>query len=136
MKNSAATVKPSPPSLRAVMEAQALLEEARGWWAWAWASPDNQARVRSAIEAATAALDREIAKARMSWNAGSPCRAPRSFKEAECEFNRATALAKKTFHAAQKEWNPAKAREAAALAKTAIQKHADLLALARSASNC
>ena len=100
-----------------VSEAKALLDEAQAWWPWSWAFQENQDRVRSAIERATAALDREIAKARKTR------RSHQALEQAETEFRQATELAKKTFDEAEKEWNPVKAREGARLAKQAIEKH-------------
>ena len=132
-------------ALRAVTEAKTLLDEAQGWWAWTWASTENQRRVRSAIENATAALDREVAKAKNSWNQDltrayqggnidpGANRAARALREAEAEFNTATAIAKKTFDEAEKEWNAAKARDGALEAKAAIQKHEAFLNMARAA---
>ncbi|HYL36993.1 MAG TPA: hypothetical protein VEV17_13850 [Bryobacteraceae bacterium] len=132
-------------ALHAVTEAKTLLDEAQGWWPWTWASIQNQRRVRSAIEDATAALDREVAKAQNSWRKDltrayqggnvdpSTNRAAKALREAEAEFNTATALAKKTFDEAEKEWNAAKARDGALEAKAAIQKHEAFLSMARAA---
>ena len=115
MKNMAATAS------AIVRETKALLDEAQAWWPWSWASQANQDRIRSAIERATAALDREIARARKRR------RSSRALEQAEFEFSRATELAKKTFDEAEKEWSPAKAREGALLAKAAIEKHERVL---------
>lgn len=145
MKNTVATAEASAPELPAVAQAMALLQEARDWWAWFWAARENQTRVRSAIEEATAAIEREIEKARKAWSADlldayagrkagrKGNRMSRALTAAESEFQRATALAKKTLDEAEREWNAAKAREGAALAQIAIRKHEALLRMARSA---
>jgi hypothetical protein len=133
------------PALRAVTEAKKLLDQAQGWWALTWASEENKRKIRSAIERATAALDREIASAKNSWSenmqsayrgkkvAPAISRTAKALKQAEAEFNRATAQAKKTFDEAEKEWNAAKARDGALAAKQAIEKHETVLEMAKDA---
>jgi len=116
-------------AIRIVIETKRLLEEAQGWWAWSWALDENKLRVRSAIESATAALDREVGKAKNFWKGDK--RAGKALKDAEDEFNRATSLAKKMFDEAEKEWNATKARDGAALARQAIEKHEVVLKLAK-----
>ena len=130
-------------ALHVVEETKALLDEAQAWWAFTWALPENQSRVRSAIESATAALDREVEKAKKSWSANWKTayqgkradtalnRAARALKEAEAEFDRMTTRAKKMFDEAEKEWNAAKARDGAVLAKEAIEKHEAVLKMAK-----
>jgi hypothetical protein len=110
-------------TLPLVAEAKTLLDEAQHWYALAWASESNKKRVRSAIEDATHALDLEVAAAKASL--AHPLHAPtaRKLKAAEVDCQEATALAKKTFDEADKELNPAKARQGALQAKQAIEKH-------------
>jgi len=118
-------------TLQVVVEAKTLLDEAQGWWAWTWASDENQRRVRSAIEIATHALEREVAKTKSSWKTPSAAsQAAKKLKAAEVHFNAATALAKKTFDEAERELNAAKARAAARQAKVAIEKHEAVLKMA------
>jgi uncharacterized protein YukE len=130
-------------SLRVVTEAKALLEEAQGWWPWSWASTENQRAVRSAIEGATAALDREVAKAKTCWSDEMKSayqgksveprinRVAQALKEAEAACHRATEQAKRTFDEAEREWNAAKARDGALEAKAAIEKHEAILKMAK-----
>lgn len=110
-------------TLPAVIEAKTLLDEAQHWYALAWASESNKKKVRSAIENATHALDREVAAAKGSLAHPLPAQTAKKLKTAEADCNAATALAKKTFDEAEKELNPAKARQAALQAKQAIEKH-------------
>jgi hypothetical protein len=110
-------------SLPLVVEAKTLLDEAQHWYALAWASESNKKRVRSAIENATHALDREVAAAKGSLDHPLPAQVAKKLKAAEANCSAATALAKKTFDEAENELNPAKARQGALQAKQAIEKH-------------
>src|SRR5258707_1386153 len=101
-------------TLPLVVEAKTLLDEAQHWYALAWASESNRKKIRSAIENATHALDREVAASKGSR------KLPLT---AEGDCNAATALAKETFDEAEKELNPAKARQGTLQAKHAIEKH-------------
>ena len=123
MRSTGATADGPMKTLPTVLEAKALLDEAQGWWAWTWASEENKKRVRSAIENATHALEREVAKATNSRKHPLDMQAARRLKIAEAEFKAATALAKRTLDQAEKELNAAKAREGALQAKEAIEKH-------------
>ena len=118
-------------ALRAVTEAKALLDEAQGWWAWTWASESNKTRVRSSIENATHVLDREIARAKNSWEHPPASSDAKKLKAAEADFQAATALAKKIFDEAEQEFNASKACQGALEAKRAIEKHEVVLKLAR-----
>jgi hypothetical protein len=108
---------------RPVAEAKTLLDEARHWHALTWASDSNKKKVRSAIENATHALDREVAAAKGSLAHPLPAQSAKKLNTAEADCHAATALAKKTFDEAEKELNPAKARQGALQAKQAIEKH-------------
>ena len=133
------------PSLRVVAEAKALLEEAQGWWPWSWASEENQRTVRAAIENATAALDREVARAKTSWSKKMQSayrnedaepgisQTVKALKAAEAACRRATERAKRTFDEAEREWNAAKTRDGAIKAKEAIEKHEAVLRMAKAA---
>ena len=110
-------------TLPRVTEAKTLLDQAQHWYALAWASESNKKKVRSAIENATHALDREVAAVKRSLPHPLPAQSAKKLKAAEADCNTATALAKKTFDEAEKELNPAKARQAALHAKHAIEKH-------------
>ena len=112
-------MKTLPP----VVAAKTLLDEARHWYALAWASEPNQKRVRSAIENATHALDREIAAAKRSREHPLTPQTAEKLKAAESDHHAATTLAKRMFDEAEKELNPAKARQASLQAKHAIEKH-------------
>lgn len=122
-------------TLPVVLEAKALLDEAQGWWAWTWASGENKKRVRSAIENATHALEREVAKAKNSWEHPLGMPAAKRLKVAEDDLNTATALAKRIFDEAEKELNASKAREGARQAKQAIEKHEAVLKMAAAGSS-
>ncbi|HTS48054.1 MAG TPA: hypothetical protein VMH05_08920 [Bryobacteraceae bacterium] len=130
-------------ALRVVDQTKQLLEEAQGWSMWTWASETNKGRVRSGIESATAALEREVERTKKSWSVAwhqaydgadvDPAmkRAVRKLKDAENEMNRATAQSKATFAEAERELSASKARQGAAEARRAIEIHETVLELAR-----
>jgi hypothetical protein len=134
-------------ALRVVEETKQLLLEAREWSIWSWASDANQNRVRSAIESATKALEREVGKTKKSWSlvvtnayAGAEAdlairRYIRKFRDAEREMNRATAQSQATFAEAEQELNAGKARRGATEALLAIEIHETVLDLARALGN-
>jgi chromosome segregation ATPase len=148
----------SVPTLRAVIEAKRLLEETKQWWPWSWAADLNKIKLRSAIETATKALEREVEKAKNSWSREMQRayreltvaesrrastsnidpeikRAARKLKDAEDELNLATVQAQKTFDEAERELNPSKAREGALQTAKAIEKHETVLSIANAARN-
>jgi hypothetical protein len=110
-------------TLPAVVGAKTLLDEAEHWYALAWASESKKKKVRLAIENATHALDREVAKAKNSGARSVDMVTAKRRKAAEADHAAATALAKKTFDEAEKELSPAKARQGALQTKHAIEKH-------------
>lgn len=131
-------------ALRRVAETRELLQETQQWGMWIWASNANQDRVRSAIESATAALRREVVKAKTSWKeslqrtyAGATAhsrlrQAVEKLKEAEDQLDRTTAQSKASFAEAERELSAAKARLGAVQALRAIEIHERVLELARS----
>jgi len=128
---------------RLVDETKQLLREAQDWGMWTWASETNKGRVRSGIESATAALEREVEKAKRSWSKAWQAayngadvdptmkRAVRKLRDLENEMNQATAQSKATFAEAERELDAAKARQGAAEALHAIEMHEAILELAR-----
>jgi hypothetical protein len=110
-------------TLPAVVGAKTLLDEAEHWYALAWASESNKKKVWLAIENATHALDREVAKAKNSGARSVDMVTAKRLKAAEADHAAATVLAKKTFDEAEKELSPAKARQGALQTKHAIEKH-------------
>ena len=110
---------------------------------WTWASETNKDRVRSGIESATEALEREVERAKKSWSkalqkayAGEEAdqkikRSVQKLRDAEDEMNRATAQSKATFAEAERQLNASQARQGAAEALRAIQLHETVLDLAR-----
>jgi len=130
-------------ALRVVQETKQLLLEAQEWGMWTWASETNKVRVRSGIESATAALEREVEKTKGSWSnalreaydgvGADPAikRAVRKLRDAENEMNQATAQSKATFAEAELELSASKARQGAAEALRAIEMHETVLELAR-----
>lgn len=150
------TGEASVPMLRAVVEAKRLLEETQQWWPWTWASDLNKIKLRSAIETATNALEREVQKAKHSWSREMQTayrelrvapsqralasiidpiikRAARKLKTAEDELNQATLKAHNIFDEAEKELNPSKARDGALQTAKAIEQHETVLSLANAA---
>ena len=128
---------------RLVDETKQLLREAQDWGMWTWASETNKGRVRSGIESATAALEREVEKAKRSWSKAWQAayngadvdptmkRAVRKLRDLENEMNQATAQSKATFAEAERALDAAKARQGAAGALHAIEMHEAILELAR-----
>ena len=131
-------------ALRPVTEARQLLQETQQWGMWTWASNTNKDRVRSAIESATAALNREVVKTKSSWKeslqrayAGATVhsslkQAVEKLKEAEDQLDRTTAQSKVSFAEAEHDLNAAQARLGVVQALRAIEIHERVLELARS----
>jgi uncharacterized protein YukE len=129
--------------LAAVQQTKQLLQEAQEWGMWTWASETNKDRVRSGIESATEALEREVEKTKQSWGKalqkayeGAEAdlkikRSVRKLRDAEDEMNRATARSKAMFAEAERQLNAGQARQGAAEALRAIELHETVLDLAR-----
>lgn len=130
-------------ALRVVETTKQLLQEAQEWGLWTWASETNKDQVRSGIELATEALEREVEKTKRSWNkallkayngAEADLQIKRSvgkLKDAEDEVKRSTAQSKATFAEAERQLDAGKARQGAAEALHAIEMHETVLKLAR-----
>ena len=130
-------------ALRSVEETKKLLREAQEWSMWTWASDANQNLVRSAIESATKALEREVGKTKKSWSTvfkkaydgaeADPAiqRFVSKIHGAEKEMSRVTAHSQATFAEAERELNPGKARQGAAEALRSIEIHETVLELVR-----
>ncbi|HLG96517.1 MAG TPA: hypothetical protein VKX49_09445 [Bryobacteraceae bacterium] len=128
---------------RRVMEAKELLEEAKEWGMFTWASEENKSRVQSAIEGSTQILDREVEKVKKSWNKtlqkayegqdGDPRlgRALRKLHDTEDALAQITAQSKETFAEAERELSAGKARQGVVQALHAINLHEAVLEMAR-----
>lgn len=137
--------------LRVVMETKELLEEAQEWGMFTWASERNKSRIRTGIEAATDALEREVEKAKKSWsravqkayreldaNGSAGARVDpgiqhslQNLKDLEYAMRQATNQFQLTFDEAEKELDAGKARHGALQARRVIEMHELVLKLSR-----